>query len=235
MSQAPQELVIPPNREHSNRIFKLVFIIVLVVMFLSLVLLSTVLKQQWRQNQRLMASLQKSYATNTELLQKEQEITPNVITDSNRRKYGSDALTERLYQNELYIAYALETPETFSHPSFIIEKAGYPLVLSNAYRDFTQTALFDFYGSSLYVINAIDNNLAIYDMAGKKPKYVTAIALPNYRIGTVSGVTCHEEKCEINTALHQESGCVVLFNPLELNFDTPMCQDETGEFTPEEL
>lgn len=100
--------------------------------------------------------------------------------------------------------------------------------------------LFDVVGENLYVINADTNRIDLYQRKKEENiytySYLKSLKLPQYDLGTIYGIGCQKDECEVKTAFHLESGCRLSLNLSKEQFSEPLCGGfGIDEFIPEKL
>lgn len=165
-------------------------------------------------------------------------------------KWEQFTLMTKLYGDVTFVAFTFIydhrvpfQPNTGNELFFIeTEKKGLGNKLISAstfFSGYSSDKLFDVVNGNLYVINADLNSIDIYQM-GSNSQYSRAksLKLPLYKLGTVHGIKCNESTCDVETALHIESGCNLTLDIKREQFSEPVCwgpSEDSNSFIPEKL
>ena len=117
--------------------------------------------------------------------------------------------------------------------------------LSYADDAFLMDNLFDIVGDKIYVLNQNRGFIDIYSASYSERtmatsayysmNYLGSINGPRYKVGVPYSIKCQDNKCQLQTAFHQEAGC-----DMELNLETKQysgikCSDIGGDINLEPL
>lgn len=112
-------------------------------------------------------------------------------------------------------------------------------IVSSSSTFFNVDKVFAIVSNSIYVVNSHKNIIDVYEITDKTKGffiYKEFLDLPRYKVGTIYGISCNNNECEVSSAFHQEGGCKTSLNLLTKKYTTiPKCNWGPTEFTPEPL
>ena len=108
--------------------------------------------------------------------------------------------------------------------------------------------IFDIVGDKIYIIDSQLNIIKTFTAEYNSPtlvtpeyyymKYLGSIPPPRYNIGTIISIKCALDRCSIESAFHQESGCEFDLDISTLNYSVPVCHSPGPggtDYTPEKI